>query len=68
MPSAARQFPRLGRHRQRSSRQAARIASDITTPELIGLMVGTARALEQVDPDQESQRRILRVLRNGLKG
>ncbi|NLU79204.1 TetR/AcrR family transcriptional regulator [Micromonospora sp. HNM0581] len=50
------------------AQQAAAVRPDVTTPELIGLMVGTARALEQVDPDQESQRRILTVLRDGLKG
>ncbi|MFV2021755.1 hypothetical protein [Micromonospora sp. LOL_023] len=49
------------------AQQTAAVRPDIATPELIGLMIGTARTLEHVDPDPESQRRVLAVLRDGLR-
>lgn len=50
------------------AQQTAAVRPDIATPELIGLMIGTARTLEHVGPDTESQQRILAVLRDGLSG
>lgn len=49
------------------AQQSAAVRPDIATPELIGLMIGTARTLEHVGPDTESQQRVLAVLRDGLK-
>ncbi|MFY1633974.1 TetR/AcrR family transcriptional regulator [Solwaraspora sp. WMMB335] len=49
------------------AQQAGVVRPDIATPELIGLMNGTARALEQVGPDQQGRQRILAVLHDGLR-
>ncbi|WP_353850403.1 helix-turn-helix domain-containing protein [Solwaraspora sp. WMMA2065] len=48
------------------AQQSGAVRPDIATAELIGLMIGTSRALEQVGPDQKGQQRILTVLHDGL--
>ncbi|WP_348775314.1 TetR/AcrR family transcriptional regulator [Solwaraspora sp. WMMD937] len=48
------------------AQQSGAVRPDIATAELIGLMIGTSRALEQVGPDQQGQQRILAVLHDGL--
>ncbi|MDG4767705.1 helix-turn-helix domain containing protein [Solwaraspora sp. WMMD406] len=49
------------------AQESGAVRPDIATAELIGLMIGTARALEQIGSDQEGQQRILAVLRDGLR-
>ena len=49
------------------AQRAGAVRTDVTMTELVGLMIGAARAVEQVGPDARSQARILAVISDGLR-
>lgn len=49
------------------AREAGAVRADIQLPELLALLIGTSRALEQVGPDKGARGRVLAVVLNGLR-
>jgi len=49
------------------ARDAGSVRADIELPDLLALLIGTSRALEQVGPDKAARARVLAVVLNGLK-
>ena len=49
------------------AQRAGAVRTDVTMTELVGLMIGAARAVEHVGPDARSQARILAVISDGLR-
>jgi AcrR family transcriptional regulator len=48
------------------ARDAGAVRPDLQLPELLALLVGTSRALEQLGPDPAARTRVVAVVLNGL--
>ena len=49
------------------ARDAGSVRADIELPELLALLIGTSRALDQVGPNEPARKRVLAVVLNGLR-
>lgn len=51
----------------RRAQDAGTVRPDLGVPELIGLLVGASRGVEQVGEDRQARRRIIAVILDGLR-